>query len=239
MLVKVATVFLRETVAPHVVEEEQRPGDAHDHEHHDHEGETTGAVALLAGVDELLRPPRARPECPSTSNARGRHAAPATERIRRSMAQTFASSESSGVGAGFGALAASSAALASMMSFSRQCRHSRPRPKSTRTEEREERRHAHGAEVELQDDEALLGVGAGRALGRQRRQTVDLGLGRSVAQNCTTAYFVVWVNSPFQNCGPRAADHVGLEDHVLGDVGELGEAVVVRAAPRPWASTPW
>ena len=36
-----------------MVEEEQRPGDAHDHEDHDHEGETTGAVALLAGVSEI------------------------------------------------------------------------------------------------------------------------------------------------------------------------------------------
>ena len=56
-------VVLVQAVAPDVVHEEQRTGDGDHHHDHEHERETTGAVALLARVDELLstrRPRRAR-----------------------------------------------------------------------------------------------------------------------------------------------------------------------------------
>ena len=53
-------VVLRQTVAAHVVHEEQRTADGDDHHDHEHEGEATGAVALLPGVDQLLSTRRHR-----------------------------------------------------------------------------------------------------------------------------------------------------------------------------------
>ena len=53
-------VVLGESVPPDVVHEEQRGGDEHDRDDHEHEGEPAGAVALLARVDELLSARRYR-----------------------------------------------------------------------------------------------------------------------------------------------------------------------------------
>src|SRR5581483_9656199 len=199
----VLLVGLLAAAAADAVHVEEGGGDDHRQRREQHECEAAGAVALLAGVDELLGAGgrRAHEQGGRRADRDGEQRADPSHGGCPSHA--FAGAGAGGAVTSVGRVAASAAARAAFRSFSYQCRPSRPRPKRINAEKN-------------------VIIGGWRTVPRSRSSTMTplfglleshLGAGGATpkgylvgsvlmtAQNCTTAYSGWCVNWKFRKLG--------------------------------------
>ena len=170
---------LAEAAAADVVHEEHGAAADHDHHREEHEREPTGAVALPARVDELLRAGGCREEHQCGDRAQGERD---DEAQTSQHAHTFAGT---GVGRFWASCSLLLLRLDLVLVLLAPVEHQQPEHEQDRRhDEGDERRHSQRPEVSGEHDEPGDAVGValgrdrrehGRPVGRCRRDLTELG----------------------------------------------------------------